>query len=212
MDPQHDSEALPLLPKCSDLLYASCFCEENIYHLAKLLLENDPQSTIYVVIISNPDGRVPLWHNKTRISPENPDGLVIWDYHVILVHRPLPGCLYNVYDFDSDVPWPCSLAEYAQQVLGIDELLPPSLQRLYRLISGLAYVRDFSSDRSHMLAEDGISYRMPVPAWPCIGHGTSSLPALFQMETSRIGNGDIDRMEGLLLDHSRMLHMLSSAS
>lgn len=50
-------ESASTLPDCSDAVYTSCYCEENIYWLVKrflILLGEQPQWDIFSVFISNP--------------------------------------------------------------------------------------------------------------------------------------------------------------
>ncbi|RDX52697.1 hypothetical protein OH76DRAFT_1399945 [Lentinus brumalis] len=70
--------------------YTSCYCEENVYLLAQTFVEEAGASShakpwpweIYVVFISNGGKTVALWSQKARA------GVVVWDYHVVLVLRP----------------------------------------------------------------------------------------------------------------------------
>nr|CAG8535702.1 859_t:CDS:10 [Entrophospora candida] len=72
--------------KKEDLIYTKCYCEENIYHLCKKFLldekNEDYKEGIYVCFISNEDKVVPLFRQS---SSELENGLVLWDYHVILI-------------------------------------------------------------------------------------------------------------------------------
>ena len=47
----------------SDCLYASCYCEENVYKLVEKMREERKSDSeeIWVVFISNSDRCVPLW-------------------------------------------------------------------------------------------------------------------------------------------------------
>ncbi|ORY81911.1 N-terminal glutamine amidase-domain-containing protein [Protomyces lactucae-debilis] len=186
----------------SQMPYAACYCEENIYHLARHLQSADE---LYVAIISNADGRFPLWRNRRRLELGDPQGLVVWGYHVILLQRNASAPV--VYDFDSDVPWPCPLAVYASEVLKDETFLQPTFHRLFRIISATAYLRDFRSDRSHMLAEDGVTYLMPVPTWPCLGDASkpNSLPALYRMDQTMLGMNSLHTLHGRVTTQNEML-------
>ncbi|KAI8998996.1 N-terminal glutamine amidase-domain-containing protein [Trametes punicea] len=84
-----DASPPPLPP---DSVYTSCYCEENIYLLAQAFTRlARPSATdrrepwpwqIYVVFISNSGKTVALWSQKAR------EGVVVWDYHVVLVLLP----------------------------------------------------------------------------------------------------------------------------
>ncbi|RPD59122.1 hypothetical protein L227DRAFT_576350 [Lentinus tigrinus ALCF2SS1-6] len=84
------SPPLPLPPAA---VYTSCYCEENIYLLAQTFVQaaSAPGRAkpwaweIYVVFVSNGRKTVALWSQKVHAG-----GVVVWDYHVFLVLRPLP--------------------------------------------------------------------------------------------------------------------------
>ncbi|KAL1947427.1 hypothetical protein VTO73DRAFT_14388 [Trametes versicolor] len=127
--PDADTSPPPLPP---DSVYTSCYCEENIYLLAQAFTQlSDADSwpwQIYVVFISNGGKTVALWSQTT------PSGVVVWDYHVVLVllprapHYPRRGTDGAptpesdsqdtaerhawVYDFDTTFPVPCSWIDY----------------------------------------------------------------------------------------------------
>ncbi|KAH9926113.1 N-terminal glutamine amidase-domain-containing protein [Fomitopsis serialis] len=74
----------PPLPH--DSIYTSCYCEENVYLLAKAFASKAEEDAdwpwqVSVVFISNHGKTVALWNQKAR------EGVVVWDYHVILVLR-----------------------------------------------------------------------------------------------------------------------------
>ncbi|EIW60754.1 uncharacterized protein TRAVEDRAFT_71054 [Trametes versicolor FP-101664 SS1] len=169
----------PPLP--SDSVYTSCYCEENIYLLAQAFTQlSDADSTaddrgpwpwqIYVVFISNGGKTVALWSQKT------PSGVVVWDYHVVLVLLPRtpldPGSDGAptpesdsqgtaerhawVYDFDTTLPVPCSWIDYiagtfpyaaARARSCVDE----RFHSVFRVIRADVYLDHFASDRSHMI-------------------------------------------------------------
>ncbi|KAI0831761.1 N-terminal glutamine amidase-domain-containing protein [Trametes gibbosa] len=74
-------------------VYTSCYCEENVYLLAQAFTKlSDAYPTgdrvpcpwqVYVVFISNGGKTVALWSQKAAR-----DGLIVWDYHVVLVLLP----------------------------------------------------------------------------------------------------------------------------
>ncbi|EIM90368.1 uncharacterized protein STEHIDRAFT_50789 [Stereum hirsutum FP-91666 SS1] len=111
----------PALP--ADIAYTSHYCEENIYLLAQAFYDQlsvREAWDIFVVFISNHTKTVALKNQKL-----GRDGVVVWDYHVILVVRPkaadwfapstpadsdVVSTMSWVYDFDSrstnPSPWP----------------------------------------------------------------------------------------------------------
>lgn len=65
-----------LLPEKSECLYASCYCEENVYKLVSTLKERGHSlETVFAVFISNKDQCVPLWRQS---AGREEDGLVVW--------------------------------------------------------------------------------------------------------------------------------------
>nr|CAH8825751.1 unnamed protein product [Trichobilharzia regenti] len=93
------------------------------------------------------------------------DRLIVWDYHVFLIHE--LSSKYMVYDFDSVLPFPCSFTHYFTHGLRWNSCLPEKLHRYYRVIPHVDYLNYFSSDRSHMQREDG-SWLSPPPPYDCI--------------------------------------------
>ncbi|KAI0328116.1 hypothetical protein GY45DRAFT_1255775 [Cubamyces sp. BRFM 1775] len=121
-------------------IYTSCYCEENIYLLAQTFTRlSESNATdrrgpwpwqIYVVFISNGGKTVALWNQKAARDA----GVVVWDYHVVLVLLPQPVRRHAlrpratapsphahnggaaeawVYDFDTTlVPVPCLWRDY----------------------------------------------------------------------------------------------------
>jgi protein N-terminal glutamine amidohydrolase len=70
----------------TSFVYTKYFCEENIYHLCKLVVSQTLHFHIlksFVVFISNPAKKVPIGYQKS--STNSVTGLIIWDYHVILI-------------------------------------------------------------------------------------------------------------------------------
>ena len=141
--------------------YTHCYCEENIYHLAASLSVADRQHA-YVVLISNADRMVPFW----RQYPEDHDRMLVWDYHVIMMSFGVDGTDPMVYDFDSDVSFPISFAEYAPTVLRLQPTTAEVLPHRFRVIPAQTYLDTFASDRSHMLVNG--RHIEPPPTWPVI--------------------------------------------
>lgn len=91
------------------------------------------------------------------------NGIVVWDYHVILLHS-LPHSS-SIYDFDTRLSFPIPTIEYFTH--SFPNGIRPELIPLFRLIPLQSYLDYFSSDRSHMLSESG-EYLSPPPSWPII--------------------------------------------
>ncbi|KAF9646275.1 hypothetical protein BDM02DRAFT_3130510 [Thelephora ganbajun] len=143
--------------------YTSCYCEENIYLLAASFLAiPDFRNSwdLSVVFISNRTKTVALWNQR----PARAEGVpIVWDYHVVLVLRPLfssrddmddgknsrTGSL--IYDLDTTLDLPYDAQYYLKQTFPyIAE--PSGLDAEYhRIIPGDVFITDFASDRSHMV-------------------------------------------------------------
>jgi len=115
---------------------------------------------ISVVFISNTGKTVALWNQTAR------QGIVVWDYHVILVLRPWawPAAKEEsadrtenattaswVYDFDTQLPKPCTAQEYIAGTFPFHDQLPAEYYSFFRVIPAPTYLDNFASDRSHML-------------------------------------------------------------
>lgn len=156
---------------------APYWCEENVWHLCA-----DPcvqGGTAEVAVITSAARRVALFHQ--RASPR-PDGLVVWDYHVVLFSR-LDDGGWLAWDLDTTLGWPVPAHDY------LDRTFPPALdptwQPRFRIVGRDAYIREFGSDRSHMRGSDG-AWLQPPPPWPAIGRG-QSLPHLLDLADASAG-------------------------
>ena len=146
-------------------IYTSCYCEENIWHLcdkikkSNILTENQNP---YVIFISNDNKTVPLW---SQSSSKTEDGLVIWDYHVILIIKADQDC--TVFDLDSNLPYPCDFNSYTQATFKLDDNILEQFHRKFRVIPFEDYLLNFASDRQHMKDDNG-QWLQPPPDYPCI--------------------------------------------
>lgn len=191
--------------------YTPFYCEENIYWLLNDLLDdknsanNREEIAHYAVFISNPAKQVMLWRQKASGRPDV-DDLVCWDYHVIAVSFRLLKSEYDrhastarsecmIYDLDTTLlPFPCPADLYAKEALRkLPDCFP---SRIFRVITASTFLRHFASDRSHMLRQDGKTYRAPQPPYPCIasrcnGLETNTLPRYLSMASSRTSRDDV---------------------
>ncbi len=155
--------------------YTENYCEENIYLLAAGLPFRGEQA--YVLFISNLEGRVAMIRQRAR-----PEGVVLWDYHVVLL-----SCEpdWEVWDFDTTEPFPRSASDYLELSFPVDA--PDSYRPLFRLVEVDTFLRDFSSDRSHMRDASG-RFKSPPPPWPPIhADSDSNLSRFIDMEDTAIG-------------------------
>lgn len=148
---------------CDGFDYAPFYCEENIYRLAARLSgppdsrtagEADDQTVLF---ITNADRTVAL---LSQAAGRKPDGLVIWDYHVVLRNGT------TVYDLDTVLPCPLSPADWLARTapLALYERFP-HLAPHFIEVPVNAFLTQFSTDRRHMRTATG-AFIHPPPAWP----------------------------------------------
>ncbi|KAI0060807.1 hypothetical protein BV25DRAFT_1788462, partial [Artomyces pyxidatus] len=151
--------------------YTRCYCEENIFLLARVFHARDAVRDawdVFVVFISNHAKSVALWNQKAG------ENLVVWDYHVVLCLRPkspgepsLTGAQSWIYDFDTRLPLPSPCPEYISGTFDLTGGLPSRYHSLFRVVPASVYLDNFASDRSHMVRTViGIQYNAPVPLYP----------------------------------------------
>lgn len=153
--------------------YCAYFCEENIWHLCTDERVGVPLEERRVVFISNPRGRVAM---RKQRAGESRAGLVLWDYHVVLLARG------KVWDLDSTLGYPVPLDQWVE-----DSFFPlvRGYEPRFRVIDAPTYLANFSSDRSHMMGSDGAPLK-PLPPWPRIGEGMT-LPRFIDLESPFVG-------------------------
>lgn len=157
-NPSHDAGRYP---------YTPFFCEENIWHLAdRLIAEGVPPDRLSVLVLGNRARQIPLFAQR---AGRRGDGLVVWDYHVILHHRMEDGDL--IYDYDSRLVFPCPFDLYRAETFPDPRRLPPELHLRVRVVPAAAWLREFHSDRSRMRDALGRPLK-PFPPWPVIGPPT----------------------------------------
>ncbi len=140
-------------------LYRSCYCEENIWHLAHDEWFREREA---VVVIVSGEGRYrAFWFQNKAGSPEPP---VYWDYHVILLSYE-EG--WWVWDLDTSLGLPVSAATYFPETFLRRNIDAVDADVILRLISAEEYVRKLSTDRSHMKLPSG-EWIAPPPEWPLI--------------------------------------------
>lgn len=169
----------PPISTPSTAVYTSCWCEENIYLLAKHFVEAEADFAdnwdAYVLFISNQNKTIAVCQAKGCQNPDLVPGhfAVIWDYHVVLVlaSKDAPKTSY-VYDFDSRLPMGCEFIEYINGTYPRELILKPSFQSWFRVVPLEQFLDCFASDRSHMLRPnpdgEGTVYVAPPPVYPCI--------------------------------------------
>ena len=144
----------------NEFLYQPFYCEENVWHLCGHPEVGGPQRE--VVFITNPAKTVALWEQR---ASELEEGLVAWDYHVVLATGGERG--WQVWDLDSRLPWGTSASRYLERTF---RPVRAELRPAFRAVQAAVYQRTFASDRSHMRSQSGVWAR-PSPPWPRIGQG-----------------------------------------
>ncbi|KAJ8334463.1 hypothetical protein SKAU_G00401020 [Synaphobranchus kaupii] len=108
---------VPFTPARQECMYTSCYCEENVWKLCEHV-KNQNKGTfdhIYAVFISN----------ERRMKSSRGGQPVVWDYHVILLHK----------------------SPTEQKALQSEEFIKPAFWRKMRVIPAEAYLKNFASDR-----------------------------------------------------------------
>jgi len=106
--------------------------------------------------------KVPIWYQSKSDNLETP---VVWDYHVIGIHK--SGRKSFVYDMDTVLEFPTNFETYYKSALKIVRNRS-RYQRFYRVVPAKYYLKNFSSDRSHMIDEATGLYQAQPPTYKCI--------------------------------------------
>lgn len=181
------------------------YCEENAWHILRLASEKGfPMDNLYAIFISNPNRCVAI--QMQQAASEGSGGVCLWDYHVVpvIVSKADGGePTAFVYDTDSTLPFPTSLANYLHCSIsrtpsnGITfaQLYETGLCPEFRVVTFADMLRLFSSDRRHMIStkteSNGNSlpqYMSPPPQHPCISASnlrhSHSLPLFLKMSST----------------------------
>jgi protein N-terminal glutamine amidohydrolase len=139
-----------------DCPYQAFYCEENIWQLCQQNPFKNSQTK--VCFIFNAMNCVPMLAQR---AAKGRFEAAFWDYHVILLQQ--KDELWQVWDLDSLLPFPISLANYLNA--SFSESIPSIYQPSFRVLNSPLFLEEFCSDRSHMLDAFG-HYHAPVPNWP----------------------------------------------
>ncbi|OWF40932.1 protein N-terminal glutamine amidohydrolase-like isoform X1 [Mizuhopecten yessoensis] len=194
------SKVVDLIPTADKCTYTSCYCEENVWKLCEHVKGNNPDrlAYCYCMFISNENKQIPLWYQKSSFAP---DGVVVWDYHVIFVYN--EGDVSLVYDLDTKLPFPCDFTEYAAKGIRPNKTVKKQYHRKFRVIPGLKFLSTFASDRSHML-DANKQWLSDPPLYPCIqtSDSTNNIQDYISMDPA-VGVGVVLDFEGLIDKFSR---------
>jgi hypothetical protein len=149
----------------ADLRYAPYYCEENVYHLCAESSLSPAHGVVHrrVVIISNERRCCALWAQRAAASRHRP---VLWDYHVIFSAQTAAES-WLVWDLDTRLGFPVSLPVYLSGTFRPLDRAHRWLAPRFRIQTAEDYRAHFSSDRSHMRADNG-EWLQPPPPWPPI--------------------------------------------
>ena len=144
-----------------------------------------------MVFISNEKRTVPLWQQS---ASQEEDGLVIWDYHVILIIKNVLNC--TVFDLDTSLPYPSEFDSYSKYAFKSDTGIMEQFHRKFRVINCKEFLKYFASDRSHMKTKNG-QWIKPPPEYPCIQTSTSlnNIEMFISMDQS-VGWGNVLSLAG----------------
>lgn len=142
--------------------YVANYCEENVWHLCRS--DEIEARDVAAMFISNRLKCCPLWGQKAAEEETDP---VCWDYHVVLVGM---RDRWMVWDLDTIWGFPVDGREYLEKTFERVFLLPEIYRPQFRLVSKEEFLAEFTSDRSHMIDENG-EWLAPPPRWPIIGDG-----------------------------------------
>ncbi|MFO0561670.1 MAG: protein-glutamine glutaminase family protein [Polyangiales bacterium] len=166
--------------------YQALFCEENAWQIARLA--RDQGLAARVVFVTNERKQVAMLEQR---ASDQPDGLVIWDYHVftaVLVASEAEA-RWQVWDPDTRLGLPVLLREYFERSFDGAPRWEWRFRPRFRVVDGDAYLKGFRSLREHMRDPSG-QWRATPPSWPTIegDGGGFELSALWDTRDSRAGD------------------------
>jgi hypothetical protein len=159
------------------VMYHPFYCDENMFYLAREARFSGRRAR--VVFVSSASGAVAMWRQRAGRAR---DGLVVWDYHVILLDEDAR----EIWDYDTTLGAPVDGLEYlaASFLPGVPREHAPR----FRLVDAPELVASFASDRSHMRDARG-RFRRPPPPWPPIARPgcATNLARFVDTETAYLG-------------------------
>lgn len=182
-----------------DIPYQPFYCEENAYHICRLLASADSpadwsaesfdfeqtdnaaaiDAVAMLFIFST--GRWVAVHRQKAAPPGRP---VYWDYHVVALAR--MSAVWRVYDPDSELPLGIAATEYFENAFPVSsEVRVRNGDPIFRWVDWSVAESDFASDRRHM--KDGDTWREPPPPWPAINAERHRLPEYVSPRDNGIG-------------------------
>ncbi|GAA5875353.1 hypothetical protein JCM16303_000594 [Sporobolomyces ruberrimus] len=178
--------------------YTSFYCEENVYLLVKALSTHQEVRAVWACFVSNLNRTAILFNQKASRRGEEQGSYVIWDYHVFAVAalRTEEGERTVSIDRDSNLGPVVELENYIEQtfhpLLFREQILDPELESRVRIVPGDDFLRNFASDRSHMLVANNLSRQHEATATlttPLYVHPPPSYPPIRGLGAVAMGEG-----------------------
>ncbi|CAF0810619.1 unnamed protein product [Brachionus calyciflorus] len=181
--------------------------EENVWKLLKGLLDKQDRDDLYAVFISNKNRSVPIWCQKASEKRSRP---VVWDYHVIAIHKDMSLLKSNVYDFDTILNFPEPFESYAKNSFPYMPHLPKEFDRLYRVIPAKYYISNFASDRSHMINKQTGEYQAEPPIYECIKslHSSNNIQEFIEMDLEDATN-TLETQHGVIMRQNNFFNFFT---
>lgn len=157
--------------------YQPYYCEENAWWLTRELSQEQPTSKVFAVFISNAERACLLAHQRAG----GEGGLVVWDYHVMVLTLPLQGGAL-AWDLDTTLGFPVDAVRYVEATFAAAARRNRWLPR-FRIVPAQRFLATFSTDRGHMRTEEG-GWQRPPPPWdaPAVPGVGSNLNDFVDME------------------------------
>jgi hypothetical protein len=128
-----------------DYIYTAGFCEENIWWLARSMVDEGYDiNDIDVLYYCNSDKSILVFNQRARDRGQP----MLWDYHVVL-QLTVDDQVF-IYDLDTRLDFPSHRPDYLRNTFPVQSLIPRHYRTWVRCIPAQEYVRHFCSDRSHM--------------------------------------------------------------
>ncbi|EFC40220.1 predicted protein [Naegleria gruberi] len=162
------------------------------------------------MFLSSDEKLLPMWYQNDT------GGLIIWDYHVILVHKNSATQQSTVYDMDTRLDFPSTFESYIVNSFLLTFMIRNPSKRLcelmnclkFRIVPACEFLKSFSSDRSHMINEEG-EYSAKPPIYPPIRADPNTVMNLDDYRfMDRIDKGQILDLEQMCAFFGSNLDML----
>lgn len=152
--------------------YTPFFCEENCWQLVNSFSSQKLDNSM-ILILSNEYQSIALANQL----PAKPNSFIVWDYHVVIYSQ----VESLVYDLGSRLEIPSPVSSYYQLTFTDQSFMPEEYKTYVRNISASYFTKNFHSDRSHMMNDQGRPVK-PFPSWPLIEKGNLTLNKILDFD------------------------------